>query len=189
MKPLCVLDMDEVLVDLVHPLADLHKVSLRRAQMEWGLAAQFGITDAKLWADCGFDFWAGLPWCDEGKELLAGLEELFGQENIVLATSPVLTPGCQDGKRAWVEKHLPAYRRRLQIGAAKWSMAGPSSLLVDDHDGNVSPFRERGGGAVVVPRPWNSRRKECGEQGNFDPDKVLAECQAWNAGRLARALS
>jgi hypothetical protein len=61
---------------------------------------------------------------------------------------------------SWIEKHLPAYRRRFLIGPRKEFCAHGGSVLIDDSDKNVASFRDAGGLAILYPRPWNSRHAE-----------------------------
>ncbi len=172
------LDLDGVLADMVRAAFAVHgrpRESL--AGVGWDLPGQLNLSPAEFWFLLGFDFWRDLDWHDDGRKLFAGLEAAFAPERIFLASSPCQTPGCLEGKVAWVRQHLPNYERRLILTGAKYAIASRYKLLVDDHEGNVDRWREYGGKGVLVPRPWNRHAHLCDPQGNFDPECVLAEIE------------
>ncbi len=179
MRPVCLLDLDGVLVDFVGGALSLHGKHVPPSEVRWDFLTQIGLEPADFWRPLGRSFWAGLPWTAEGRELLDVVEDVFGPENVCLLTSPCATPGCCEGKLDWVARELPAYRRRVLVGACKHLVAGPGKLLLDDHDANVEAFREAGGSAILVPRPWNDRRAECDGQGRFDAAAVADEVYLW----------
>jgi len=42
----------------------------------------------------------------------------------------------------------------------KEKLAAPCRLLIDDRSENVKAFRDAGGSAILVPRPWNDGSRE-----------------------------
>lgn len=178
-KPVCYLDLDGVLVDFVAGGLAFHGKTLPPDEVRWDFPQQVGFVGtwaAEFWNPLGKDFWAGLGWTVEGKLLLAHLEVLFG-DRVVLLSSPCGTPGRHEGKCEWVERELPAYRRRVCLGAAKHLFAAPTKILVDDHDANADAFTAEGGRAVLVPRPWNRRRGDCRPGGLFDVQALIDEIE------------
>ena len=171
----CYLDLDGVLVDFIRGALRVHNKELPIEDVRWDFHEQVGIPNNEFWEPMGFDFWANLDWMGEGQDLLRGIEGLFG-ESVVLLTSPCLTVGSVEGKVDWVKRNIPGYQRRLFVGPAKHLLASHCKVLVDDHDVNVDKFREHGGKAILVPRPWNSRRKDT-ISGNFNVEKLLGEIQ------------
>lgn len=161
-------DMDGVLSDFVGGALKHHnRDDLDRAGAPWGLESHLGLTPEQFWSSLGYEFWRDLLPLADGFALLGHAERLVGRDNVALLSSPCDTPGCADGKRDWVRRHLPEYRRRLFLGSAKEMFAGPTKILVDDHDGNVEKFRRAGGRAVMPPRPWNRDRDLCVAGGDF----------------------
>lgn len=156
-KPVCYLDLDGCLVDFVGGALATHGKRLEPGEVRWDFHTQMGLTAEQFWAPFGHGFWAGLGWCADGHLILHTCERLFGPENVVLLTSPCDTPGCLDGKLAWVRRELPDYCRRFLIGPPKHLAAAPGKVLVDDHDANVDRFVEHCGQGVLIPRPWNRR--------------------------------
>lgn len=173
MKPVFFFDMDGVLANFVGGALRHHgREDVCHGQIVWGIEAQLGITPEVFWANLGFDFWANLEPYADGFELLRQAEAIVGVDSIGLLTSPCETAGCVDGKRAWVAKHMPAYRRRLFVGSAKELFASPGKVLVDDNDHNCDKFVAAGGRIVMPPRPWNRRKAEACPKGTFDALKL-----------------
>ena len=89
--------------------------------------------------------------------LLGWCESLVGQENVCLLTSPTIDPDCLAGKLEWIHEFTPKWlHRQYLVGPCKQFCAHPEALLIDDSDKNVNKFRDWGGQAVLVPRPWNT---------------------------------
>lgn len=169
-------DIDGVLAQFVRGTFEVHQRSIPMREVDWDFHRKLGFEGEKekdFWAPLGFDFWANLSVHDDGMALLRNVEGFFPKESIYLLSSPCDTFGCTEGKRAWVDKHLPDYKRRLFLGSAKKAFAGPTKLLVDDSSDNCKKFRDAGGHTVAPPRPWNSHACMMADgEGNFDPGMV-----------------
>jgi hypothetical protein len=178
MSATCFLDLDGVKVDFMAGALAVHGRTLPPREIQYDFWHQLGMSAADFWKPMDRAFWAGLPWHKEGKALLAGLEDLFGPQRVVILTSGG-HPEAAAGKREWIEREVPHLAAAALIcGGAKAHVAAPGKLLVDDHDPNVTAWRVAGGPAVLVPRPWNSRRDETDDEGGFDVAAVLAEVEA-----------
>lgn len=178
MRPAVFFDLDGVLADFVRGSFRLHGRSVPLREVVWGFPALIGFTgadDPKFWEPMGRDFWAGLDRLEDGFAFLRLVETIVPAERIGLLTSPCDTAGCLDGKRDWVAKHLPDYRRRLFVGAAKELFAGPGKILIDDNDANASRFHDAGGQSVLIPRPWNARSHLCNDEGRFLVSDALGD--------------
>lgn len=155
-------DLDGVLADFVAGALKAHgREDVSAASVTWGIEAQLRLEPAAFWAPLGFDFWANLTPYPDGLSLLSAAIGMVGGDNIGLLTSPCDTAGCVDGKRAWVSRHLPQFSRRLFVGSAKELFAGPTKVLVDDHDANIDKFNRAGGRTLQPPRPWNRYGHNC----------------------------
>lgn len=153
---ICFLDLDGVLADFLGAAFRLHKITLDPYPPGvWDFFPHAGIAEADFYAPLDESFWAGLPWTQDGRQILAAVEETFGVANVCLLSSPTLHPGSLSGKYRWISEHLPQYQRRFLLGPPKHLLAQPGTVLVDDSDANVGRFRKEGGEAVLVPRAWN----------------------------------
>lgn len=115
------------------------------------------FTTADFWNSISREVWATVPESGEYDTLLCDSASLVGDENVCILSSPTLDPDCLAGKAEWIRKHIcPELRRQYLIGPRKYFCARPDALLIDDSDKNVREFRQHGGQAILMPRPWNS---------------------------------
>lgn len=166
------LDVDGVLADFIGPALAHHGVIFDPKTYPpglWDIWKFVGCTEQEFWAFDGFEFWRDLPVYPWAKPLVDGLEQLVGQQNICLLTSPSVNAMCINGKREWIAKHFPAYSKQVLFGSAKQFCAHPSTVLIDDSDGNCKKFMEAGGHVVTFPRVWNA----FGERG--DPARYVLD--------------
>lgn len=105
---------------------------------------------------CTWDFWRFLEWMHDGRKILRAISNRFDANQIYLLTTPMPNIESASGKMMWVRDKLPVYLKHTIITQApKHLLARPDTLLIDDKDENVDGFREAGGKALLVPRPWN----------------------------------
>lgn len=115
------------------------------------------FTVSTFWDAIDRSAWATAPVSDEFTWLLEQCEALVGRDNVCILTSPTICPECHAGKIEWIQRFCPKWlHRQYFIGPRKHFCAHPDGLLIDDADHNVTSFREHGGKALLVPRPWNS---------------------------------
>ncbi len=117
------------------------------------------VTKSQFWNSITREVWAGAPKSREFQFILDHSTQLVGEENVCLLTSPTIDPDSLAGKLEWIHKNTPRWmHRQFLVGPCKHFCARPDSLLIDDSDDKVNKFREHGGHAILVPRPWNSLR-------------------------------
>ena len=159
------LDMDGVLCDFYSGVCKrFNRVSwpYQWKPNVWNWFQEWGITESDLAPHMDQQFYANLDWMPDGQQILT-LAENKAPGNVFLLTSPWDTPGCMEGKRDWVCKHIPQYLHRLVIGSPKQLLSRPDAVLLDDSESNCRKFAsvDAPGTAVLVPRPWNVRHDEC----------------------------
>lgn len=121
------------------------------------LAGYDRFTPAEFWNSITREVWASVPLSPEFEFIVGWAEARVGRPNVHFLTSPTLSPDCLAGKLVWIQRHAPGWmQRQFLIGPSKHLCAKAGVLLIDDSDKNVVAFQEQGGGAVLVPRPWNS---------------------------------
>jgi 5'(3')-deoxyribonucleotidase len=107
-----------------------------------------GVTEADLWRSAPKS-----PQCDTIIDMAA---TAVGRENVYIATSPTKDALSHSDKVEWIQDNLPEWlHRQYFITPRKWQLGQPGALLVDDHKENCDKFIQRGGDALLVPRPWN----------------------------------
>jgi len=110
-----------------------------------------------FWNQVQREDWAGAPISKEFKLIFRVAQEIVKPEDIFILTTPTKDPNSLAGKLEWIHAHFPAFmHRQYLVGPRKHFCARPDTLLIDDSDDQVNKFREHGGHAILVPRPWNS---------------------------------
>lgn len=143
------LDIDGVLADFVGGAIERFQLPVKPDDVTWD------FLPSECWAHMDADFWAGLNPLPDCHKIV---ERLDVSKTWLLTSLPQTNrQAAGEGKYKWVEKHLPQFQHRLLFCVSRKSLwAHGAALLIDDHDANVNQFREAGGHAVLVPRPWNS---------------------------------
>jgi len=110
---------------------------------------------------CDIDFWANLPWIEDGKEILNVVLTQFCPDEITILTTPMRNNGSYTGKMIWFENNVPQlYHRVIPTLVPKEEFAFDfNRLLIDDCQKNVENFIKAGGAVILVPRPWNQNRQ------------------------------
>lgn len=123
-----------------------------------------------FWKTIPQNVWATVPRSDFFNWLLETCRSLVGKRDVFLATSPVYEPYCAAGKIEWIQKYCPPWlQRQFFITPCKSRLSQIDALLIDDLTTNIQQFREKGGSAILVPRPWNQLRE-------YDPKTYITEC-------------
>lgn len=157
------LDMDGVLVDFISGALEIHNIKETQEEIyksnpgEWDLMKLLNMSAPAFFKPMDEEFWAKLDWMPDGHQILVMLEKAFGQENITICSSPSENYGCIDGKKRWIERHLPRhYKHNTIFTNKKERCARSDTVLIDDSDKNILKFKEKGGVTYLVPRIWNS---------------------------------
>lgn len=169
-----ILDMDGVLVDFLPPILKRHGIINPYTDPDhlgnYYLPEVCGMKDEEFWRPFDDeDFWAGLEWTMEGKEILRVACDVVGEQGVYVSSRPCptfvcgnvrLSHKCIAGKMRWMEENMPRFTCRAIYGVPKQLCAAPHRVLIDDCDHNVELFRKKGGGSILVGRPWNSGWQE-----------------------------
>lgn len=125
----------------------------------WSLEEVFEASTSEIWdpiARAGASWWASLPPTPEAASILALARSI--SDSVVFATSPA-SPGSDRCAEAAGSTRLilDRYGDSPRILASKSELAKPGRLLIDDSPAQVDAWRQAGGVALLVPRPWNGR--------------------------------
>jgi len=162
----CLLDMDGVLADFTGGIFNRVRGVPEPKELTWD-----HVRDNE-WGLLGLDFWLRLALMPAAKDIYWAAIKTFGVSNVGVLSSPVMTPGCVEGKKAWLSQHFPSLATgHIFFGSRKEFFAHPDILLVDDRDENVDNFLAAGGAALLVPAKWNRRK---GEQAAVAVEEIRA---------------
>jgi hypothetical protein len=153
------LDQDGVVADLMTGIEEYLGWPIDRTDYSLSFLRRLQMTSDELFDQLGYLFWASLPKTEDA-ELILSLVEPY--KPILLSAHPGVDIGhCIAGKIKWLEIHMEDYvidnRYMFSTVQGKLKLAHPGALLIDDLDENVHAWRAKGGTAILVPRPHNSR--------------------------------
>ncbi len=158
-------DMDGTVADFVggcaawfgqpHPFKDGKKPGT------WDFFEQWGIPCNTFWQ--GIDsvrFWETLPVTHDARGMMNVLLDNFLPSQICFLTGNKITANAVEGKKRWAKKHFGAHnilfaQQGYTARNPKSHCAAPGHLLVDDLWDNCVAWRDAGGRAFQVSRPWN----------------------------------
>ncbi len=173
---ICLLDMDDVLVDFVGQAHRYHRLPYDPENYPYPLGVfevfppeGSGLSEDQFW-NFPEEFWASLPWTKEGKRIL-DLAEIFF-DDVYLCSTPTKSPESASGKMKWIRSNMPDYARKFVLTPAKWLCANKDTVLVDDGDHNVDAFYNAGGRTILVPRAWNAEHRNDYRADDFVHDAI-----------------
>lgn len=149
------LDMDGVIVDLVGGFKEIFGEPER--EDTWDVHGWWNIGHDTFWRKTENErFWSNLKGYDGWHNFLNGLMMI---DDVILCSSPRDCPYSFSGKFKWIQKNLGEDFKDYIFTPQKQIFASiPNIILIDDYDENVDKFRESGGRAILVPRPYNKNR-------------------------------
>lgn len=95
--------------------------------------------------DGDVDFWADLPWLEEGKKLW---EYLKDYKDLYILTSPHDNASIY-GKKAWIQKNLGIPANKIIFERHKQKYANKNCVLIDDMAKNVFKFINDDGEGII----------------------------------------
>ena len=96
----------------------------------------------------GYDFWARMPWMDDGKDLWNYIKS----KNPTILSSPPRSGRAiaEKGKLYWVKKHLgskvPAV---FELSKDKYKLSGSGNILIDDSERNIEQWIQAEGIGIL----------------------------------------
>ena len=169
------LDLDGVLVDFVGGLCKRcgkpYPYTQPESLGEWNCYGLMGLTKQEVFESLSDpQFWLGLAFTHDAMDILRACRRTVGPHGVSLLSCASGHPGAVYGKAMWQAKYLPGFQLAPVIEPnyddkdggddmprGKAVYARPGAILVDDSDANVEAYRDQGGPAILVPRPWNTR--------------------------------
>jgi len=99
----------------------------------------------------GYEWWAGLPWTEDGKQLWAWLQSIPTTAVAVRMLSAAPDTGFAEGvygKRKWIADNIGsahAHHAVITHRENKKHLARSESVLIDDYGKNISEWTNAGG--------------------------------------------
>lgn len=108
----------------------------------------------------GVDYWANMPWKDDGKQLWNYIEKY----NPTILSAPSKNPVSKTGKVQWLEKNIKLDNYNVQtkakhgwdgvskiiLNSDKWRYAtGPKDILIDDTVKKINGWVNAGGTGIL----------------------------------------
>lgn len=155
------LDLDGVLANFVKAMCFAHSQPdpyLNKESLgKFDMLPLMDLPVSEFWSPANtIEFWADMERLPDADAILEIVLDFVPAHEICLLTSPSPSPLSAAGKLLWIQRNYPSFSRRIMISAAKHFVAHENSLLIDDRDQNCNEFRDEGGQAILLPRPWNS---------------------------------
>ena len=145
------LDMDGVLVDF---LGHVEKCQFFRKN---------GKVDWDKVIDKGPQFWNEMEWMPGAEKTFSELISLSESGKFeIFILSAVNFPTGVEGKKLWIQTHTKFPLENVIIvshSEDKSKYASPDSILVDDREKCLIPFKEAGG-KVILFKNWNETLEE-----------------------------
>ncbi len=172
------LDLDDVLNRFTMPAlhhvgCPVNKYTFQKFPVECGFdiiaaANSFSVKASgrffcrdEFWSLFDENFWANLPTSSEMIQFIDWAQIAVGLKDVYILTAATGEEGCLEGKRKWIIKKMGSiWAKKMIICTDKFVCANEYSILIDDSQKNIDRFRQAGGYAIIVPRPWNKLHKE-----------------------------
>lgn len=102
----------------------------------------------------GIPFWTGMPWMPDGKVLYDYLKKLNdgGLINLeILSATSRSNKNAYNGKHIWARRELgnDIKVNLVERGVEKAQFATPNTILIDDKEKVINPFRQAGGIGIL----------------------------------------
>lgn len=160
MNKMIVLDLDGVVVNFCKAAYEIHgKRWNTEVPRTFDFFEDWDMTAEEFWKPIDAEgpiFWERLekyPWADGFIAKLTNYDV-----DLVVATSPSLSPGCTAGKVELIKYLFHDKFRDYFISPRKWHLSSPGRILIDDNETNCEMWEARGGTAILFPQPWNKNR-------------------------------
>ena len=152
------LDMDGVCCDFTSAACQLHDIPYKEVR-EWNFFHKYGITEKEFWAkiyDAGEKFWVQLEEYPDFQESYERLKAIHGLEVYFCTTGAPGISHAYSGKVKWLESRFGKNFDEFILTKHKHLLANSNTLLIDDYIKNIKKFRNAGGKALEIRRPWNN---------------------------------
>lgn len=156
------MDLDGVLSNWLQAACDVCDIDLDDDRIRKDIKDNDGqldnyVEEGNLWdniENAGVDFWSKMELFSWSKKLYKEVEKVA--DEFAILSSPgkfpaVAAPACH-GKALWLEEHFNNKEQYL-FGYKKFLCANKDTILIDDSQRKIEPFKEAGGYGFLWPNP------------------------------------
>ncbi len=93
----------------------------------------------------GMRFWRGMHWMPEGRALW----DYIKPHKPTLLTAPSWHDSSKEGKKAWVEDHIPGTPIVFKPADKKADLSGPNTILIDDREDTIMSWKAKNGIGIL----------------------------------------
>ena len=159
MKKTIFFDMDGLIVDFVKGYKDAFN---RSAYEDDSFTVEQFVNQIP-------HFFRLLPVNEKGMELFNELKDKY---NIIFLTTPMKSMvHCKRDKVEWIKEHIGNYDVIFSSSKADY-VIDSESILIDDMDYNISPWKENGGTGILFPQKLDKILHIIEETLNPDTKKI-----------------
>ena len=102
--------------------------------------------------------------------------QLKGFGDVIFCSKPAISPQSLKGKLEWLQDRFGKEFRDYVFTDKKFYLANPNTVLIDDDERQVDPFRSYGGKAILFPQLWNINYKYMPYSLDFVMQMFCSEC-------------
>ena len=152
------LDCDGVLANFLEGACIAHNKPINGSK--WDFYTDWGLSENQFWDKCkGEQFWLSLNKYEYALKFFKNLKSLCVEykADLTITTAPSLDPESISAKIKWLKTNFNVHNKDIMLGAKKWILANPKSILIDDYPFNINKFNEYGGHGILFPQQWNCK--------------------------------
>lgn len=159
-----ILDLDGILADFIRGIFKHHN---KPYPDPWPVGVYnintiLNFNFLECWGSVRSNFWENLPVCRDAHMILETIRKYTNDIHVLTGVPSIHESQSEAdahaayGKFVWMNRNFPDLAKRMSVTTSKAYAAGPNNLLIDDSDSLCYRFRNHGGQAILIPRPWNS---------------------------------
>lgn len=128
-------DMDGVLCDFIKQWKTYYKEDAKNAKKLDKQKFDDMLNNAP------FEFWANMEWMPGSKRMW----DVISKYGVTILSSPADSKASTDGKKAWIQKHIPGTPVIFEKSYDKQKHAAADAILIDDYKRNIDQWKSKGG--------------------------------------------
>jgi len=148
-------DQFEVAIDMDGVLSDFSRGAIEMLGTSPANNKKAFWKAMKKYNEDGNRFFVNLPMMAGADRLLKFIKNNFKNYYVLTATGTYNKDGIDAEKREWVKKHISPNMKVVTVvrSSDKAKYASPNTILIDDREASIIPWREVGGIGILHTSP------------------------------------